>query len=133
MVIAHRLLLAGRLSARGAPGGARQDGVPGSPSAGDQPATDGGAGGGGGLLIVAHEAQVSGTIAVDGGPGGPGGKPVGNEISHDGLAGLPGCAKLFVDRLRTRVPGVLPLADPLLLGRTVPGDPRPPAALTDSL
>jgi len=122
-LVAHRVLLAGFLAARGASGKRGMDAGC-SPSGCIGPFSGGGGGSGGGIRIVATEVQLTGSIAPNGGASGSGGSLPAPDIgvADEGLYGGPGCVKIFVDTLRAPA-GQLPVTGPVLIGHTTPADP----------
>ena len=127
-LIAHTVLLAGSLSAEGAPGRKGDDGF-GTPSSCGQGGQGAGGGAGGGIYIRAATLQLSGHISVAGGKGGAGGQDEclteGTDVADGGSHGAPGLVILLVDTLHAAA-GALPIAGPAALGQTLPVDPAPP-------
>jgi hypothetical protein len=127
-LVARTVLLAGALSADGAPGAKGDDGF-GTPSSCGQGGQGAGGGAGGGIYIRATTLQVSGHISVAGGKGGAGGQDEclteGTDVADGGDHGAPGFVLMLVDTLRAAA-GALSIAGPVARGRPLPVDPAPP-------
>lgn len=132
ILVADSIWVAGSMTADGADGGKGDDGfgTPSNCAIGGQGA---GGGSGGGIYIRAGMLQLRGRISATGGNGGPGGSDACNTLGtgrvNGGAHGGPGFTKILANVLRV-AGGPLPVDGPVALGRVLPADPAPPAAVS---
>lgn len=126
ILVASRILLAGRVSADGGDGRHGQNGAC-SPSGCAFYYSGSNGGDGGDLLIVARDAQVTGLLSATGGKAGPPGTADDGSSAAPANPGGSGCIKIFVAMLRAPAGG-LRVATSTLVGRPSSTDPLPPSS-----